>query len=519
MRRASVLAAALAVLSCGAPPPAPPAHVHGTLEEALRPTEPGALWRYDPGEVLEAYDSPGGGFVVHFTREGRNAVPTRDADGDGVPDLVQAVAEVYDDVARVYQDVMGFRAPLSDEGYAGDDGGDARFDVYLVDFALSSDGSFQADGCATTGPEVCYGHIVQENDFAGYGYPNATVATRILGSHEYFHAIQDAYDADQGAVLAEGTAVWASEAYDPDLPDLEGFAAYYLATPDRSLDVPPPGPAPAFAYGTGLFFEFLSERFEPALIRRLWEHVENGRGLSGEGADPADPVWTTQLDLLLAADHGTDFASAFVEFARWNLYTGSAADPELAYRSGAQLPMPAMTEVEPPYEDDRLRVFHASTQYYSVDPIGRYELTAALVDDPATPEDETADLSLVLATLVDGRWRTVDTVTDLAAVPVVDVRGARRLVVGVVNGALSDPSRRPGLCLGDPDEVDACVASLSAVPEVDGGTPDGGSADGGVPGGGGGGGSGCGCTAGAGAPGLAGLLVLASGLLRRRRVS
>ncbi|MBL9038262.1 MAG: hypothetical protein JNG84_07110, partial [Archangium sp.] len=259
--------------------------------DELRPTDTtvAQMWRFDPTETVEHLDAPDGGFRVHFSRAGRNAVPAADLDADGLPDFVQSVSAVYEEVGARYATTWGFRRPLGD-GTVLSNGGDGRYDVYLVDFAGAADGAMRVDACPGPNTERCITYVAQENDFAGYGYPSLSEATRILGSHEYFHAVQAAYDHGQDVVLSEGTAVWATEEYDPASRDFENFIGGYLSRVDRSLDSAPAGPVPAYAYGSAIFFRYLSERFGSQIIRELWEHLENGRGDPSEPANQADPT-------------------------------------------------------------------------------------------------------------------------------------------------------------------------------------------------------------------------------------
>lgn len=528
MRRLALLLPALAAAApgCGAPEASRP--LHGEVQSELRPTDTSVaqMWRYETTEVVEHFDADGG-FRVHFTRAGKNAVRTTDADDSGVPDFVEAVGGVYAEVAAKYQGAMGFRAPLSDATIAGN-GGDGRFDVYLLDFALASDGAFRTDQC-TADPEQCIGYVVQENDFVGYSYPSATAATRILGSHEYFHAVQDAYDHAQGVVLSEGTAVWATEQVYPSTNDLEDFADGYLSRTDRSIDSPPPGPVPTFAYGSGIFFQFLSERYSPALVRQLWERCENGQGHPSEPADVANPRWVVQLDALLKANHQSSFAKAFREFQTWNFYLASAADPSKSYANGANYPGVTATASAAPVQLFPMRVYYASAQSFRVPPAGRPAMTAALVDDPASTEDDTRSLALLVAVRRQGRVAQLADLADpKAGVETVDTSGTSELVVTVVNTAREGEgavlSRRPGLCVGTPREVALCHAAIdpafdAGVEVVDAGVPDAGAPDAGAPDAGvdvppppp----QGCGCGA-TGSPG-AGLLLLLLGLGRLSR--
>src|SRR5688500_13863361 len=52
-----------------------------------------SIARYDDGEVVERLTSADGRFAIHFSRSGRNAIPARDADGDGLPDQLRAVRD------------------------------------------------------------------------------------------------------------------------------------------------------------------------------------------------------------------------------------------------------------------------------------------------------------------------------------------------------------------------------------------------------------------------------------------
>lgn len=526
--RTLVVCLAAALGACG-PEASRPAIDHGASRDALRPTDTGTaqMYRFEPTDTVEQYDTDAG-FRVHFTRAGKNAVNAADTNANGVPDFVESVGSVYGQVKTKYV-ALGFRAPLSD-GALPNNGGDGRFDVYLLDFALTADGAFRPE-CQASSPEQCAGFVVQENDFAGYGYPNATAATRILGSHEFFHGVQDAYDNAQGVVLSEGTAVWATEQFDPSTNDLEDFADGYLSRTDRSLDSPPPGPVPSFAYGSGVFFQFLFEKYGAPLLPSLLAHLENGQGHPSEPADVANPYWVVQLDALLKANHQSSFARAYLEFSIWNLYLGPYANPAKSYAGGARYPLPAMTAVAAPYQSLPLRVFYASTQYLRMPAAGRTVMTAALVDDPGSPEDDTADLALVLASRRGGAVAEVKTLADVkAGTELFDTSGNTELVVAVVNQARSGNggvlSRRPGICVGTEREVALCHASFDpafdagvgdagvqvdagAPPENDGGVPDGGSGPPTQP-------PGCGCTSmGTGAPAL--LLLLAAGLRRRRR--
>ncbi len=446
MRRA-LCAAALALAGCGDDVPPPAGDAFPSEQPLVRPDTPGntLLFKFDPGDVVESFPSPGGRFRVHFTRMGSNAVPAADDDASGIPDYVEEVAAVYDEVIDAYE-ALGFRPPIGDDTIA-DNGGDGRFDIYLVDFAGSGDGHYSNDACDSTNPQVCAGYMVQENDFAGYGYPSTLIANRIVGSHELFHAVQAAYDIDQGSVMSEGSAVWATEQFDPTLSDFEGFIDGFLENPDRSLDVPLPGPVDPFSYGSGIFFQFLDERFGPGTVRLLWERCENG----SDGN--ADPYWLEEVGAAVAAQEpGATFAGAFTDFAIWNLFLSSNADPAQSYADGAGYAPVRMTDVSLPFEDDKLRVFYASAQYYRAAPGGRAEVTAALVDTGGGMDG----IALVLAPHDAGGYQPVVIDDPAAGAQTVGSAAADHVVALVINTNAGGDSLRPALCFGSTDEVALC---------------------------------------------------------------
>lgn len=442
MARAPLIVVLVGLAGCG--PDDAPRVAAVTLE--LRPDSPESreLFRFDDTEVVETLDRER--VRVHFTRDGRNAVPPDDDDASGVPDYPELVAHRYDDYLARYE-AMGFRRPLDDQNLADDNGGDGRFDIYLIDFFGRADGAFQTDACTTT----CVGYAVQENDFAGYGYPSLDVATKILATHELFHAVQASYDAGQDGIFGEGTAVWATEQLEPDLDDFERFIDGYLSRPDRPLNRPASGIVlDPFNYGAALFFRFLTERFDdPDLIRRLLERVEDG----AEGID--NPVWYEALDALLRADFDRSLSEAFTEFALWNVFTADRGDrsPGVGYAEATRYPPVAVRAGELPLLDERPRHVQLATRYYGFRSRGRDALEARLVGDAD-------DLSMWL--VVD-RGSRIDVVSG-STVAQAAVGPGDEIILAVVNAGLEGPSRRASVCAGSPTEVQSCADSL--VPEA-----------------------------------------------------
>jgi serine protease len=407
----------------------------------LRPDTPGSTElppRYDATDVVESVVSPEGAFRVHFTRSGRHAVPLADADADGVPDHVAAIARVYDEVLARYAS-MGFRRPLGDEAVPDDNGGDGLFDVYLLDFGGGSDGAFRREDCTSAG---CAGYMIQENDFARSSYPSVTYAIRLLASHELFHAVQAAYDdalGSQGSVLSEGTAVWASERFDPALGDLEGLAFGYTSRTDRSLGVDPATAGGAYTYGTGIVFEHLSFLYGDDIVRELWEDLS---------ARSDDAGWPQVLDERLRATHGSSFEASFVALAEWMMFLGARADATRGPAHGASFEPVAATLVSAPYEDRTVRMFPAAIRYFAIES----GTTAVVLGGAGAGELDVVAVAFdgtEFSARASGRGRVV-----------LEAPGANITFVALVDGRTSGMSRVVSLCIAGAAE--ACAAPTDA---------------------------------------------------------
>lgn len=431
-RRAALALASLVIAAgCASDPIAASAS-----PEALRPDQTGSIDGppyYASTETVESIVSPGGGFRIHFTRAGTNAVPSADTDANGTPDYVDFVALQYDMVLDTYG-TMGFRAPRSDVVLAPNDGGDGLFDVYLLDFTASSgggaDGAFRREQCvAGTG---CTGYMLQENDFVGFGYPSVHYGARLLASHEFFHAVQAAYDDQlgaQGSTLSESTAVWASERFDPAQTDMEGFATAFLMRPDRALGVDPIGPVQSYAYGAAIVWEYYTTRWDDALVVALWDELDTTTGATSDN-------WVDVLDTVLRRDYATNFHDSYVDFAEWLLFTGSRADDTRGPSRGNQFAEVASTPITLPYTTLSTRIFPGSAHYLEV----HGDRVSVRLGGTA-PEG----VDVIAVAFSGGRF-----VRDARGVGQVDLMaaGADTLFVVLANGATSGSSNAVAVCVG-----------------------------------------------------------------------
>ncbi|MDP2306026.1 MAG: hypothetical protein Q8P18_08360 [Pseudomonadota bacterium] len=411
---------------------------------AQRPTE-GGLFSFDDTDVVTSADSPGGTVRVWYSVDGPNLVKQGDDDANGVPDYVEEVGTTAEDVLAAYAD-NGFRAPLSDGGRGGSD----AMDVYLVDFGGNADGNYSAEVCSAS-PSQCSGFFIMENDFSGYGYANLSTAIRVLTSHELFHAVQAAYNADIEVWFSEGTAVWAEDLYDAENNDFLAFCDAYLEDTGRSLNEPPAGPVPVFAYATALWWWYLSDAYGDDVINELLEASETGDDLLADMAD-------------IEAARGGSLAIDFSTFARWNIATGRFSGPADSYPYASRIGPPVAEASGAAIVDDN-RYYPLATTYYTLEHGGGEVWFATEADAP--------ELAFSLhGTTADGDiTEAIETFAGAATPRLLgDLPAGDYWLVGS-NPTLAEDSTKVLMCLGSAEDVTACAGADTGGEET-GDTPE-----------------------------------------------
>ena len=132
---------------------------------------------------------------------------------------------------------MGYRRPVKD----GRRGGNGKFDVYLND--VGAKGLFGYCAPEFTKPgfrRLASGYCVLDNDFARsqFGAKPAD-SLKVTAAHEFFHAVQFAYDYLEDPWLMEATATWIEERYADGVNDNRQYlpAGQLVRHPPRARHV------------------------------------------------------------------------------------------------------------------------------------------------------------------------------------------------------------------------------------------------------------------------------------------
>ncbi len=176
---------------------------------------------------------------------------------------VRKALKTFNRVYKIETKRLDFRKPLKD----GASGGNQKFDVYLKELGINGIQGYCAPETrvqrflATT-------YCVLDNNFTEWaGSPAKTQL--VTAAHEFFHAVQNAYDAEEDRWVVESTATWMEERVADGLDRNRAYLAQStVAQPNVPLDAYVQGAT--YQYGNWAFFEFLSSRYGKDVVRRLW---------------------------------------------------------------------------------------------------------------------------------------------------------------------------------------------------------------------------------------------------------
>ncbi len=272
--------------------------------------------------VAEATPVCGDHVCVHYVTSSADAPALVDSSGapgggpNGVPDYVDTALSTVEHVHSTYV-AAGYRAPKSDDL----SGGGPETDIYLAD--LGADGLYGLCGSddPSSNPDVS-AYCLLDNDYTDAAFDGYTPLQnlQVTAAHEYFHAVQFAYDFREDAWFMEATATWAEdELYDGVDQNVSYLPYGQLGKPQLALDLLGGQPV---QYGNWIFFRYLTERYPdaqgglPTLVRDMWDLAD----ASSAGADEYS------LQAIDSALLGRDisFTKTFAQFAAANRFARSS---------------------------------------------------------------------------------------------------------------------------------------------------------------------------------------------------
>ena len=289
------------------------------------------MMRPSRSTLPEEFVSQTGLFRIHYTNQGRNAVPQDDSDASGIPDYVELAATAFDSAYTVEVLEFGFDPPPSDNNVDG-----PEWDVYLQN--MWQYGSTTPETKLSSSPDVWTGYLNVENDYAESFYTKGNNGLRVTAAHEFMHMIHLGYNLrdDNGYVdqfLMEMSSTWMEDAVYDNVNDYYQYLGVpYMYTGNGVFDG---GNMPFdtfngwYEYGMSIWFHYLDKRFESQLakgeiMKRVWEALVDVPALEA-------------LDRVLY-QLNSSFQEELATFYAWNYRTGSRADTDLYYPEGNAYP-------------------------------------------------------------------------------------------------------------------------------------------------------------------------------------
>ncbi|NQV37678.1 MAG: T9SS type A sorting domain-containing protein, partial [Candidatus Marinimicrobia bacterium] len=220
-------------------------------------------------------------FRFHYTTQGPIGVDNADVDQNNIPDYIDNVIIIMEEVFDHEIFSLGYTLP-PDDGVlpqTHDNGGSDHYDIYITNPGSGVYGFVQGDWEIGDNPNST--NVIETNAWSSYmvirnnyeGFPNNEINNlRVTVAHEFFHSIQFGYDAWEEDWLMEATSVWMEESVYDDINDCYQYMISWFESPHKSLD----SQAGNRWYGSYIFFEYIDEHLGGnETIRRIWDNSIN----------------------------------------------------------------------------------------------------------------------------------------------------------------------------------------------------------------------------------------------------
>jgi hypothetical protein len=284
---------------------------------------------YEDGEATPVCDT---NICVHYANgPDSDAPPPGDTNpANGIPDEVDRALQHAEQVHGTYVSA-GYRSPDRDGTLGGDNN---MIDVYLADV-----GDIGLYGYCTTdepgrgdGTSNYWAYCVIDDDFRSGQFPTNTPREnqQVTLAHEYFHAVQYAYDADEANWFLEATATWAEDEVYDSVNDNWNYLPYgQMGDPDVPLNTF----RGLVHYGNWIFFRYLTEKYRaqtggiPNLVLEMLQRASNRAGQRDDTAMQA-----IQKEL---KQRGTTLQRVYADFAIANRIPAKRYDEGRNYKPAA----------------------------------------------------------------------------------------------------------------------------------------------------------------------------------------
>jgi len=318
-----------------------------------RPTD-GASDPYGDGYTVQALVKCSSRVCVHWVPSTQDAPPSAS--------WVDTTLTTMNNVWTFEVGKLGYHPPIPD----GHKGGDKRFDVYLADVGSKGYYGYCApEDYAPGDHDLASGFCVLDNDFSKqqFGAP-PMLSLKVTAAHEFFHAIQYAYDVNEDRWFMEATATWMEERYADDANDNRQYLPHgQLGVPSTPLDKFDSSGA---QYGNWIFFELLSQQFGRDVVRSIWRQAAGFAGAPNQ--------YSMAAVRTVIANRGSRLPTMYAAFAGGNTIPAETYSEGSAYQAAPIARSVTLSAAAPATGSQTTTLEHLTSRTISLTP------DAALID-------------------------------------------------------------------------------------------------------------------------------------------
>lgn len=238
----------------------------------------------DPAGV-SCSSTPGRCFKIHYVNSSTDAPSSTDTSpANGVPDYIDLVSDALKQTYQREIVDLGWQAPPSDSGIS-DNGGDGRYDVYVMNISCGGIASVSSDAAVSPGSNNWVSHMKLGKDMqtcynssginSGPGDLSTLTEYQVVLDvvvHEFHHSIQNGLNANSNGRFKEASSNWMNDEAVNDINanvKSSALGDFILFTnPSTSLTSTGGG------YGGWFWLRYLSERFGHAVVRDIWAQLD-----------------------------------------------------------------------------------------------------------------------------------------------------------------------------------------------------------------------------------------------------
>jgi hypothetical protein len=207
-----------------------------------------------------SYKSPSGYFKIHYTLTGNNAVDVDGPGAKGVPSYIVQIGEAFDNTLDLTCNKRGFRKPILERGRA-------ALDIYVYNlkgkygFTFPNTYYNSKNNLRTASSFIC----IDNSYSSSKGFKKSREdCMKVTAAHEFFHAVQNAYNVDADSWWKEASATWNEDEVFDSVNDYIQYLSGIFSYPERPLE--------QSSYSGVVFAKFISENYGGyEMVRKIWD--------------------------------------------------------------------------------------------------------------------------------------------------------------------------------------------------------------------------------------------------------